>query len=397
MISTSAARATTVQREMSPRMATMIPSTTAIQRARRRRRSRSQRPARELPPSITGWLYAIDSTVPRWCGQPGTAPGREPLLRRSSLHSVEEETVDGRAGAADVSTEGAEAAQLVRQRRRGEVVRRKDGEITGPVNAREGVVQGLTALVEAAVAATGVEARIDIGRRGLRRLLRKDEQHPVVLREVERLQVGAVAGAELRPVLEEVRNVCAEPRGELVQPFRRERIVEQVIREAEGGGRVRAAASESGRDGDPLANRRGEPRLGSGGLGELGESTRDERVPGEAVDGETRRRLDQDPVGEGKPLVDREELVVAVLPARADDECEIELRRGSPAAHSRALASSTNSLGSSSSARTAGPRPIAPSAATAWSREARPASSSEFASVLRRWAKAPSTIVLSRR
>src|SRR6266498_3360421 len=104
-------------------MATMIPSTTAIHRARRRRRSRSQRPARELPPSITGWLYAIDSTVPRWCGQPGPAPGREPPLHRSSLFSVEEETVDDRAGAADVRTEGPEGVQLVRQRRRGEVVR----------------------------------------------------------------------------------------------------------------------------------------------------------------------------------------------------------------------------------------------------------------------------------
>src|SRR6266516_876882 len=397
MISTSAARATTVQREISPRMATMIPSTTAIQRARRRRRSRSQRPARELPPSITDWLYAIDSTVPRWCGQPVTAPGREPPLRRSSLLSVEEETVDDRPRAADVRTEGAEGAQLVRQRRRGEVVRRKGGEIAGAVDAREGVVQGLTAVVEAAVAATGVEARIDIGRRGLRRILRKDEQHPVVLREVERLQVGAVPGAELRPVPEEVRNVCAEPRCELVQPFRRERTVEQVICQAEGGGRVRAAASEPRRHGDPLANRRGEPGLGSGDPSELGESTRDERVPGKPVDGETRRGLDPDAVSESESLVNRQELVIAVLPARANDECEIELRRSSPAAHSRALASSTNSLGSSSSARTAAPRPIAPSAATAWSREARPASSSEFASVLRRWAKAPSTIVLSRR
>src|SRR5438132_1546935 len=230
MIRTSAASTTTVQREMSPRMATMIPSITAIQRARRRRRSRSQRPARELPPSITGWLYAIDSTVPRWCGQPGTARGSEPLSRRPSLLSVEEETVDGGARTADVGAKGSEATELVRQRRRGEVVGREDGEIACTADVREQVAQCQAPLLEAVVAATGLEARVDIGRRGLRRALRQDKQHPVVLWQVERLQVGAVAGTELRSVPEEVRDVCAEPRRELVQPFRWQWVVEQVVR-----------------------------------------------------------------------------------------------------------------------------------------------------------------------
>ena len=55
----------------------------------------------------------------------------------------------------------------------------------------------------------------------------------------------------------------------------------------------------------------------------------------------------------------------------------------------------TNSAGSSASARTFASRPIAPSAATAPSRDAIPASESEFASVFRRWANAATTTRLT--
>ena len=39
---------------------------------------------------------------------------------------------------------------------------------------------------------------------------RQNEQDPVILGKLECLEVGAVAGAELRPVLQEIRNVCPQ-------------------------------------------------------------------------------------------------------------------------------------------------------------------------------------------
>jgi hypothetical protein len=54
---------------------------------------------------------------------------------------------------------------------------------------------------------------------------------------------------------------------------------------------------------------------------------RDERVL-EALDDELRRRLELEPVGEVDVLHDRGDLVESVLAARADDECQVELRVG---------------------------------------------------------------------
>src|SRR3954452_3715331 len=182
MTSTSAAIAITVQRETSPRSATTIPSSTAIQSASRRRRSLSQRPARELPLSITGWLYAIASTVPRWCGDPGSPTGPHSLLRSPRFGAVEEESVDRRSGARDVGAEGAQAPQFGGERRGGEVVRRERGEIARAANRGERGTQGVASVGEAPLSATCVEGAVDVRRGRLGRAARMNQEHPVVLR-----------------------------------------------------------------------------------------------------------------------------------------------------------------------------------------------------------------------
>src|SRR4029079_9454232 len=79
-----------------------------------------------------------------------------------------------------------------------------------------------------------------------------------------------------------------------------------------------------------------------------------ERVIVETGHAHVGRPRDGEPVGERDALVHRDELVVAVITARADDEREVDLGGGDAASHRSASASATNSCGSSSSARTSG-------------------------------------------
>src|SRR4051794_219273 len=101
-----------VQRETLGETAATMPSRTAIHRATRRRRSRSQRPVRLEPWSIVS-APNIGSTVPSGDGQPQPAAALQLGLRGLRLAAVVEEAVDRRAGAADVGAEGAERAQIV--------------------------------------------------------------------------------------------------------------------------------------------------------------------------------------------------------------------------------------------------------------------------------------------
>ena len=70
---------------------------------------------------------------------------------------VGEEAVDGRAGAGHVGAERAERAQLVGERRRGEIVRRERGEVAGRRERALGAGRA-PALVEARRAVALVEA-----------------------------------------------------------------------------------------------------------------------------------------------------------------------------------------------------------------------------------------------
>src|SRR5205085_9927737 len=99
---TMMARARIVQRPRSCENAAMRPSTSAVHRAFLMRRCRSQRPVRVVPASIAGCVYATKSTVPRWCREPGSPFGRHLLLRFTRTFAVQEEAVDGGAGAGDV-------------------------------------------------------------------------------------------------------------------------------------------------------------------------------------------------------------------------------------------------------------------------------------------------------
>ena len=86
--------------------------------------------------------------LPRWYGRNGAPEGREGPGRTLGLLAVAEEAVDGRPGAADVGAEGAELDEMLRERRRREIVRRQGGELAR-VDRRQDL---LATLVEAAFA-----------------------------------------------------------------------------------------------------------------------------------------------------------------------------------------------------------------------------------------------------
>ena len=123
-----------------------------------------------------------------------------------------------------------------------------------------------------------VEALVDRSRRFLQRAVREHEQHPVVLRQLERGELGAVSAAELRPRRQEERDIGAEPSREPVELGRRQRLGEREVREAERGRGVGATATEPGRNRNPLRDHGPPKRLDTGGGRELLERSTDERV-----------------------------------------------------------------------------------------------------------------------
>src|SRR5439155_123631 len=171
--------------------------------------------------------------------------------------AVEEESVERGAGTADVGAEGAEPAKLLGERRRREVVRRQRGEVARAADGGQRVEQPPTPLLVAERPLALVERAVDVGGRLLRSVAREQQDDPVVLRQIERLELGAVAGSELRSVAEEERNVGTEARGDALELRRGERLVECLVREAERRRRVGAAAAETGGDRDALLDLRG--------------------------------------------------------------------------------------------------------------------------------------------
>src|SRR5206468_7833901 len=134
-----------------------------------------------------------------------------------------------------------------------------------------------------------------------------------------------------------------------------------------------------------------------GRLGQALERRADERVLGEALDPQHVRRRERDPVGQLDALQNRCYFVPPVLAERPDDEGQVQLGRCERLAHlDSAFARARNSGGASSSALTVGSRPISARAPVACARVARPASSSEFARRLRRWANAAVTTSFTR-
>src|SRR3954470_23936019 len=197
-----------------------IPSSTAIQ-ITMRRRWRWNQPRFAGAPSIARELsLTTGSTVPRRCRDPGAAEAAERTSRRVGVPAVMKEPVQRGTRARNICAEGARLANGLRERCAREVVRRQDGEIARSLHRREPVEERLAPLGEALHAVARVKGRIHVGRRGLDHVARKENDDPEVLRQVERLELAPVAGAELRAVGEEERDVGADSRGKLSQLLR---------------------------------------------------------------------------------------------------------------------------------------------------------------------------------
>src|SRR5579871_134383 len=345
------------------------------------------------PPS---GALAMRSTVPGWWSEPGLAEPLEGALRGVRDGAIEVEAVERGTRSRDVGAEGSRGADLGGERRAREVVRREGGEISRGLDPWQRVEERLAAVLPAAVAVARVEGGVDVRRRALHCVAWEEDNDPEVLRQVERRELAAVAGAELRAVREEERHVGTGARRERVQLAGQERFGERSVREAECRRGVGAAAAEPGRERDALLDLHPPARLDSGRRRKALEGRPNNGVALEAVDAKRGRFLDLDPVDKVDALEDGEQLVLAVLARRPDDEGEVELRGCRRPHHPSASVSATNSGGESDSARAFSGRPSISSAAAARSREARPASASEFGSVFRRCANAAATTCLSR-
>src|SRR5690349_3353024 len=128
----------------------------------------------------------------------------------------------------------------------------RPGSMERTVAAGERVEQRGAALVPALRAPARVEGPVDLGSRAFRRVAREKHDDPEVLRELERREVASVAGAELRPLVKEERDVGADSRRERVQLVGGERLGERAVGEAERGRGVGASAAETRRERDVL-------------------------------------------------------------------------------------------------------------------------------------------------
>src|SRR5439155_3326949 len=162
-----------------------------------------------------------------------------------------------------------------------------------------------------------------------------------------------------------------------------------LVGERERCGGVGAATAQTGCHGNPLLDARAPACAGL--RREQFERAPHERVSGKAVDAQLVRILDLDAIGEIDALQNGHDLVVAVVALWADDEREVNLRARRRALHARAFASSTNSRGSSASARVSTCRPTERNASSAFWRVATPLKASEVGRVFRRCAKPAST------
>ena len=144
-----------------------------------------------------------------------------------------------------------------------------------------------------------------------------------------------------------------------MQRARVERLGQLGVREPQGRCRVAASTSEPGRDRDALLDSYAPARLHSCGHGEGLQGAPHDRVLGEALDRELVGGLEHDVVVDLHALEHREDLVLTVAANRSDDEAEVDLGVGARVHYPRCFPSSTNSSGSSSSARARVGCPIA--------------------------------------
>src|SRR4051812_5499691 len=171
------------------------PSAIAIATPIETQRSWSQRLVRVLPCSIVGALSwsrnpGIDKTL-AGRGQPAAAVLGDVLEGALGGVAVVEEAVERRTGSGDPGAERAEPREELRSRIADEVVRRQDGEIARRANCGDSVLEGGSAGLEALCPS----ARVERGENGpcgrLCGAVRDPEQHRIVVRELERGELGA--------------------------------------------------------------------------------------------------------------------------------------------------------------------------------------------------------------
>ena len=391
MIRTSAAIAITVQRETSPREGNHDPFKTAIQRASRSRRSVSQRPARSCRSRSRAGCTPSRQRYHAGAVSQVRPLGAHSRLRRACVAPVQKEPVDRRAGARDVGAERAQLAQLGGKRRRREVVRRgaRRGRADGEPGER--VAQGVAPLGESALhrRARRRRRRRRAGRR-LRRAVRDGRARPSS-------PAAGRAAASAVPSPSRAAGRRARKNGTSAPSARRELVQARRSEAARPAARSRGGAPSPRRS----CRRRARPRRGSasgssrearlvaGCRGDRLERSADERVLREPLDGELRRALDHDRSASATRWYT---VTTSCLPsARSGPTTSARLIFAVAAPRLTASASrQLDELGRGELLRTHGSRsrPISSSAATAASRGASPASSSELASVLRRCANA---------
>src|SRR5438128_1269344 len=236
----------------------MIASTRAIQSAARTLRARSQRPVRLVPCSIAAFVPS--ALLTRSTYHAGAAvQTRRPGRRRRAAASSATAWSGKRPYAVGPAplTSARKAPSASSSPATGEEAR----SFGGRANPGQRVAQGLPPLRVAGRAVASVERAVDRRGRGLRIRLVQREHDRVVLRQVERGELGAVPTPELRAGAEEEGHVRAECRREPLELAVRERVGQGRVREAECGRGVGAAAAEACGDGDPLLDPRAPARL----------------------------------------------------------------------------------------------------------------------------------------
>ena len=167
--------------------------------------SEASAPAAACCHGCVGGSLSTRSTVPRRCRQPGApARRRSARLRARAAAAVVEEPVDAPGPAPLTSARNAPSVAQLRRRAASDA-RSFGGSAArsrGRSHARRARrASAVAPFVEAVRAVAVVERRVDRARsRASPRSRGRSEHDPVVLRQVERLQLAAVAGAELRAV-----------------------------------------------------------------------------------------------------------------------------------------------------------------------------------------------------
>ena len=253
-------------------------------------RSRASVPRRPCPCSIGVVEPSTTNNVAAQPYQVGTVSQVRPAAPSGAPRGhggapVVEEAVHRGAGAGDVGAEGAEAEQLVGERRAREVVRGQGGEVARSPHALERALERAAPLVPALGAAALVEAPVDAGRRLLDGAVRKQEERPSSPAAARAARARSRRRApSCGPVAEEERAHPRRARSERVQRSGGERL-RQASRSRAGARWRRRSCRRRGRPRRECASSGSRARRGStpAAAASCSSARADERVAVEAL------------------------------------------------------------------------------------------------------------------